>query len=503
MLTALLPFISVLLLYLASPGPGLAFLAWFALVPLLLFCHRSTPAQAALWGLISGTLYHLLLIYWVTISMETYGGLPPQLAWPALFLLALYMALYFALFCFLVSKTKKRLSLLWFPPLLWVSLDYGRGLLLTGFPWMDMGYSQYGFPLLIQGADLTGHHGITFILVLANALLAHFFLTRERGHQKKQQRLAAAALILLSLTYSGIRFYQVKAELPSQPALKVAVVQANIEQTLKWQDDLKETNLERYLQLTREARKENAAELVIWPETALSFYPNIDPLMARVKKETVLSAPYHLLTGAPYVVRRQTEYAYYNSALLLTPQGKTEIYFKQHLVPFGEYIPLRSILPIPKPLVESMGDFSAGTSGAPLDMGAAQIGVLICIEAIYPDLARRATAQGATLLANITNDAWFGRSSAPAQHLAMAIFRTIENRRSMARAANTGISALILPTGEIVDHTGLFEPGYLSASLPLLSTTTFFTRIGFAFPLLCVTYTLFFLALFFKKRREK
>ncbi|MBU0682504.1 MAG: apolipoprotein N-acyltransferase [Proteobacteria bacterium] len=496
----LFPFVSVLLLYLASPGPGFSFLAWVALVPLLIFCLRSSPGKAALLGLIVGILYHLLLVYWVTISMETYGGLQPLVAWPALVLLALYMALYFTVFCFVISKTKDKVPFLWLAPMLWVSLDYCRGFLLTGFPWMDLGYTQYKYSLLIQAADLTGHHGVTFILVLANALLAHFFMGRHWFKHHKIQAAAALILVALFFSYSIARFYQVSTSLQTSKSLNVAVVQANIDQALKWQDDHKKISLERHLKLTNQARKENNADLVIWPETALAFYPTHDPLMAYVEKKTVLSASFHLLTGAPYAVRGEQEYDYYNSAMLLSPQRAPAIYFKQHLVPFGEYIPMRTILPIPKPIVESMGDFSAGTTSTPLDMGRAQIGVLICIEAIYPDLARRATAQGATLLANITNDAWFGASSAPVQHLAMAIFRTIENKRSMARAANTGISALILPTGEILRQTGLFQAGFLSARLPLLTTTTFFTRAGFLFPLLCLAGVLLLLAIFWKKR---
>lgn len=503
MAAALLPFFSVLLLYLASPGPGLSFLAWIALVPLFIYCRKTAPGTTALLGLAAGTLYHLLLVYWVTISMETYGGLQPLVSWPALFLLAFYMGLYFGLFCLIISLTKNHTPLLWFPPLLWVCLDFMRGFLLTGFPWMDLGYSQYQHPLLIQTADLVGHHGITFLLVLANVLLAQFFLDKKWFSQHKRQTGAALLLFALALCYSGGRLYQVKEDMQASPALKVAVIQANIDQALKWKKDHRQESLERHIELTRQARKENGAALVIWPETALPFYPRHDPLMAYVEKKTVQSAPFHLLTGAPYAVRQETEYAYYNSALLLKPHAETDIYFKQHLVPFGEYIPLRAILPIPKPIVESLGDFSAGTSGQPLDMGSAKIGALICIEAIYPELARRETAMGATLLANITNDAWFGASSAPIQHLAMAIFRTVENRRSMARAANTGISALILPTGEIVKESNLFRQGYLCATLPLLDTITFFTRIGFLFPLFSLIMTLFFLGRFFSDKQKR
>jgi apolipoprotein N-acyltransferase len=482
----LLPLLSALLLYLASPGPGLAVLAWIALTPLLLFCRQTTPGRAALGGLAAGTLYHLLLVYWVTISMETYGGLSPLVSWPALLLLALYMALYVALFCFLTSRVRSSGALLCLAPLLWVGLDLCRGIFLTGFPWMDLGYSQYRYPLLIQAADLVGHHGITFMLVLTSALLAHFLPLRPWSGPDKKTAAAAAVFFALFLGYSALRLAQVKTAMATSPSLQVAVVQANIDQTLKWRDNHKIQSLERHLALTRQVRAQQGASLVIWPETALAFYPDHDPLMAQVEEQTVRAAPFHLLTGAPHVALGKVGYDYYNSALLLGPRQEPDIYFKQHLVPFGEYIPLRAILPIPKPIVETLGDFSAGTSSRPLDMGSAQLGVLICIEAIYPALARRTTAQGATLLTNITNDAWFGASSAPVQHLAMAIFRSVENRRSMARAANTGISALILPSGEVLRQSELFTATALSAALPLLTATSFFTRAGFVFPFLCL-----------------
>jgi apolipoprotein N-acyltransferase len=187
---------------------------------------------------------------------------------------------------------------------------------------------------------------------------------------------------------------------------------------------------------------------------------------------------------------------YYNSAFLfspvtampgvpraLRPAGR---YDKQHLVPFGEYIPLRTILPLPGPLVETMGDFSLGNSVAPLSCGKAQLGVLICFESIFPDLARREVDAGATLLVNITNDAWFGRSSAPWQHLAMAVLRAVENRRSLARAANTGISGFIDPAGRTQKLSPLFVPYAASARLPLLTGKTVFGRFGHNLPLACL-----------------
>lgn len=499
----LLPLLTVLLLYLASPGPGFAPLAWVALVPLFFFCRQATCRQAALWGVAAGTLYHLLLIYWVTISMETYGGLPPLVSWPALILLALYMALYFGLFTLLISWSWGKTAFIWLAPALWVALDYCRAVFLTGFPWMDLGYSQYNQPHLIQTADIAGHHAVTFILVLTNALLAQFLIYREWCSRHKTQMAVALLLIAASLTYSTGRLQQIRQEQADRPQLQIAVIQANINQALKWQPDQKKKSLESHLSLSRQALARHDTDLVIWPETALALYPNRDPLMAYVKEQTVRSFAVHLLTGAPHARPRPAtkDYAYYNSALLLKPEGPSDIYLKQHLVPFGEYIPLRTILPIPGPIVESLGDFSAGTSARPLAMGRARLGVLICIEAIYPDLARRTVQEGATLLINITNDAWFGRSSAPRQHLAMAIFRTIENRRGMARAANTGISALILPSGEIVASSPLFQPAFLNHRLPLVDDLTFFTRVGYLFPHLCLLFSLWAGLLAWKKGR--
>ena len=248
-------------------------------------------------------------------------------------------------------------------------------------------------------------------------------------------------------------------------------------------------SIDRHIALTEEAQQKQKATLVVWPETALPIFPTLDPLLSDVMTRTVLSNEYNLLTGAPFIINKSGNYDLYNSALLLTKRKSYTTYFKRHLVPFGEYIPLRSILPLPGPIVNSMSDFSKGRSAAPLLMADIKIGVLICVEAIYPDLARQSTNQGATLLANITNDAWFGRSSAPLQHLAMTIFRAVENRRSLARAANTGFSAFVMPSGKLNQQTALFSADHISSKLPIFTQLTFFTRLGYFFPLFCAIAT--------------
>ncbi|MEW6520316.1 MAG: apolipoprotein N-acyltransferase [Thermodesulfobacteriota bacterium] len=486
----LLFFLSALLLWLSSPGPGWSFCAWFALVPLLTGCATAAPKKAALLGFAGGLVYYLLLIYWVVISLGTYGHLPWWLCGLALLLLSAYMSLYLAFFCAACSWSMRVAAPVWSAPLLWVSLDYLRGLLFSGFPWQDLGYSQFNTPLLIQAADLAGHHGITFLIVMVNCLLFSLAPWRKNApRQPARNRLQTAAALLLvvaALAYSLTRHQMISRELAAAPGIPVAVIQGNIEQDQKWVASKLQQTMDTYIELSTSAVQRQPAELVIWPETAMPFHPPTSPLFPLVLARTVESHHYFLLSGAPYFVEKGQDYELYNSALLARPDGSQALYFKQHLVPFGEYIPLSDILPLPGPVVESVGNFSAGRDARPLAAGRARLGVLICFESIFPALARHETAKGANLLVNITNDAWFGRSAASLQHLAMAVFRAVENRRSLARAANTGISCFIDPAGRISQATPLFTTCTISGNPVLCEQKTIFTGFGYLFPLICL-----------------
>jgi len=489
----LLFLLSALLLWLSSPGPGLSFCAWFALVPLLTGCAMVTPKKAALLGFGSGLVYYLLLIYWVVISLGTYGHLPWWLCGIALLLLCAYMSLYLALFCAVCSWSMQAVAPVWSAPLLWVGLDYVRGLLFSGFPWQDLGYSQFSTPLLIQAADLAGHHGITFLVIMTNCLLFSLFAPWLKGiswrpAQTRIQTAAAILLIAAALAYSFLQFKGIARHLESAAGYQVAVIQGNIEQDQKWVAEKQREAMEIYIRLSTEAAGEQPPELVIWPETAMPFNPPTSRLFPEVLSRTVLRNGYSLLSGAPYFVEKGNDYELYNSALLARPDGSQSLYLKQHLVPFGEYIPFSDILPLPGPVVESIGNFSAGKSARPLTAGKASLGVLICFESIFPDLARKEVANGANLLVNITNDAWFGRSSASIQHLAMAVLRAVENRRSLARAANTGISCFIDPAGRISQATPLFTTCSINGSPVLFKQNTIFTQIGYLFPIACLIF---------------
>lgn len=496
--------VSACLLALAMPGQiGWWPLLFVALVPLLLAALATSPGRSALTGFICGLLYHLALLYWILIVLGRYGGLPWWLSLPALFLLAAYMACFPAAFAFLLSfmvgrdrnQESSTALLIWGAPALWVGLDYLRSILLSGFPWMDLGYGLFGQPRLIQAADLGGHYLITFSLVLCNCLVA-VLIDRQRnvvcGNTWGERYLLPAAVFFLVFIggYSVVRYQGVEQDLPRARHVRVAVVQGNIDQAVKWSAEVKEATVATYLRLSRHVLQDKDTDLVVWPETALPFYPQQDPLINKVFDFTTAQNTW-LLTGAPlYSVTPQpganNQVQYFNGALLIGPAGRIGgQHAKQHLVPFGEYVPLRQYLPFLEPLVVSVGQLSAGTAKDPLVLGPIKLGILICYESVFPQISRDAVMGGANLLVNITNDAWYGKSSAPYQSLAMASFRAVETKRTLIRAANTGISGFVDPLGRVTEQTALFTEAARTADVPLCEQQTVFSRYGYRFGAAC------------------
>lgn len=507
------------LLALAMPGRvGWWPLLFVALVPLLLVTLSARPGRSALVGFVCGLVTHLALLYWILIVLGRYGGLPFYLSLPGLVLLAAYMALYPAVFCALLSLLAGRswhrerpvASLVWLAPVLWVGLDWLRSVLFTGFPWMDLGYGLYAQPQLIQAADLGGHHLVTFGVVLCNSLLVGIVDRQRRDvrwniHRERGLLLLACATLVFLGGYSAVRYRIAVHYGPRALQAQVAVVQGNVDQMVKWSPAFKTATVDTYLRLSREAIGEADVELVVWPETALPFYPQRDQLTGRLAAFTGAANTW-LLTGAPlYTLTPQTDGSelvrHYNGAILLGPDGRIAAsHAKQHLVPFGEYVPLRPYLPFLEPLVVSIGDFAAGTSDEPLALGPMRLGMLICYESIFPEIARQSVTRGANLLVNLTNDAWYGRSSAPHQSMAMAVFRAVENKRALVRAANTGISGFVDPVGRIVERTGLFVEAALVSRMPLLDGQTVFNRQGHLFGPACAVLIPLFLLLGGRRR---
>jgi apolipoprotein N-acyltransferase len=522
-----------LLLFLSFPGvAGFWPLAWVALVPLLLAIRNVSPGRAARLGLLAGMIHYVSLLYWIIIVLGRYGNLPWWVSVPALLLLALYMSSYLALFCALINRVwrQKEVLVVWVGPLLWVGLDFIRSFLFSGFPWQDLAYSQYKALLLIQTADVAGHFGVTFHIVLVNSVTALLFVLWRDNRAVAQSSLSvlmtlrirkawfhavlpALCIMLIVMAYNLLRYRQISEEIESSPKMKIALVQGNIEQDQKWSPAMRLKTIEIYTELSEQALEQGdeAPALLVWPETALPFLISDNPYFNNLKKQLITKEKIWLLSGAPFYKKagikksQQTrrEVLAYNSAYLFTPEGEIGgRYDKQHLVPFGEYIPLSNYLPLPGPLVENIGNFSAGKPVSPLSCQSAQIGVLICFESIFPKLARDWTSGGANLLVNITNDAWFGRSSAPWQHLSMTVFRALENRRSMARSANTGVSTVIDPLGRMAAPSPLFQPYYLVTEAPLLQAKAIFVGFGYYFGLLCLIACLPFAFLLREAKRQ-
>ncbi len=501
-----------MLLTAAFPKIGLEWLVWIGLLPLLLAIRDQSPGAAFRLGFIAGLAHCLTLVYWVVHTMRTYGHLPLYLAVPALFLLAAYMALYPALFSAVLAGACRHPGAAWaMIPFLWTGVEYLRATLFTGFPWELLGHSQFARIGLIQIADLTGPYGLSFLIALANgtAMLCLFYgqglLWRDRPVTKRWAISAVpvfGACLAATLIYGHLRIGAVDGAAAAADTLRVAAIQGNIPQEIKWDKAHRRKTVTSYLSMTEKAAQAGA-ELAVWPETATPFHFFHHQTYTRMVLEGVRAAGIPVLTGSPYAERDGEDYRFFNSAFLILPDGTVAArYDKVHLVPYGEYVPLQRWMPFIRKLVEQVGDFEAGEAGQVLAANGHRLGVLICYEIIFPELARAAANSGARLLANVTNDAWYGRTAAPYQHFSMAVFRAVENRRALVRAANTGISGFIDPVGRAAGTTPLFAAATTIREMPLMDGKTVYMAWGNFFPLGCLIASAIFCAitLFFRRR---
>jgi apolipoprotein N-acyltransferase len=475
-----------ILLTASFPPAGMSWLVWFALVPLLMSLENQPFAAAFRLGFITGLSHYLTLIYWIVFVLGHYGNLSIPLSIGPLLLLCAYLAVYPAFFAglavFLPAPPFRSLLI----GALWVALEYVRTNLLTGFPWCLLGYSLFQSVHLIQLADITGVYGLSFLIVLINWLgyscLGH--LRTRSAEFLKWQILTAALALAAALGYGHFRLGGDERPTTAKHPLKVALIQANIDQSVKWNPAYQAKTMKVYAKLSRSARSFEP-DLIVWPETALPFFFQNNQAFAENLRALAKELETPLIFGSPGYGKENSATKYYNRAYFITPDKQPEQYYdKVHLVPFGEYVPLKKLLFFVDRLVTAAGDFDPGKSLAPLKQDSVAAGILICFEAIFPELARGHTKTGANILVNLTNDAWFGRTSAPYQHLSMAVFRAVENRRPLLRAANTGFSAVVSPCGRIRKKSPLFSQAVLRAIVDISpARRTFYTRFGDVFAL--------------------
>jgi apolipoprotein N-acyltransferase len=480
---------SGLLLTLSFPGPGLWWFAFFALVPLLMSIRTMEPNQAFYCGFACGLVHFLTLVYWIVPTVHVYGGLHPVLAVCTLVLLSLYLALFPAVFAF---ASRKLNPYPWFRPLfvscLWVGLEYIRTYAFTGFAWGSLGYSQFSNPTFIQIADFSGVYGVSFLIVLVNCLATDLWTAFQKKRGQFPQKILTVPfvytlfLVAGALVYGSLRMNVIDDCMQAAETASITVVQGNIEQDLKWSDAFKEKTVEKYIRLSSQESKKNP-DLVIWPETALPFYYGVDRLLSNRVDACVRSSRAHFLIGSPAYTSAGGRVRFYNRAYMLNRFSiVTGTYDKTHLVPFGEYVPLGEVLTFLGKITAQAGNFSPGDSRfIPLEFSSHKTGVLICFEILFPSIAADFVKNGADILTTITNDAWFGRTSAAQQHFSIAVFRAIENRRTVVRSANTGISGFIDPNGRILETTALFQDAAVTRQVPALTRISLYTRYGDVF----------------------
>ena len=496
----LLAALSGILLTGAFPKIGLDWLIWFALLPLLYALKDLTMRSAFRMGFITGLIHFLSLLYWLVPVMRTYGYLPAYLSIAVLFLFAAVLALFIALFSTaLAAFGKTPIRCLIMIPICWVALEYLRSFIFSGFPWELLGYSQFNRLPLIQISDIFGVYGLSALIAFTNGTLviSLLYFTKRRWQDTNiSNRLAVGSIItlmaalVLTLLYGHWRLTDIDKRIAASPKARIAVIQGNIDQAIKWDPAFQIDTVKKYNRLSASII-EQYPDLIVWPESATPFYFLYDIKPSELVFEGIDQNAIDYLIGSPSFVRTNDVVQYFNSAYLISPQTKTMgKYDKTHLVPYGEYVPFKKWLPFLGKIVAQVGDFRAGTIGKTLQWKDHQIGVQICYEIIFPGLSRAMARNNASLLINITNDAWFGKTSGPYQHFSMTVFRAVENRRSLARAANTGISGFIDPAGRILAATELLKEAAETRSLPMLKEKTVYTSIGDLFARVCMAVVL-------------
>jgi apolipoprotein N-acyltransferase len=475
----------LLVLVLSGVAGALAFpatdwwpLGWVWLVPALASAVERAPRGALADGWLAGTAFFAVLLSWLDHTFRHYSAIPWPISWLPILLLSAYCGLYVGLTAGGVSWLAGRLGAGWAlasAPALWVAGEWIRGRLMDGFPWGLLGYSQHSVPLLIQVAELAGVYGVSFVLVAVSSALAG---AATLGAGRCRAGLAAAGgLVAATLVWGAVALDREEARVATRaPTVRVGVIQPSIEQTNKWDPARHAEQLAIFERLTREAAAARPAAIV-WPETAATIFLRGDPELLRRLERLAAESRASLLVGS---IDRPGGAAgkWRNSAFLLAEQGITAKYDKIHLVPFGEYVPLSGLIGFVRSWAEFISDFEAGGSATVFPLPGSPFGAVICYEVIFPELFREFVTGGAGFMVNITNDAWFGRTSGPWQHLGMLALRAVEHRVAIARSANTGVSAFVSPTGRVTQTLPLFERGVLGEAVPLRQTTTLYTRFG-------------------------
>lgn len=483
---ALLALLAAGLIILPTFEPVLWPLAWVALVPILLVIGNLSVKRAFLLGWWLETFATWIGFYWLIGTMVNFGyiSVPFSLVLFAIIGLGngIRLGLYTAWLRWVAAHTGPVWYRLLIPPCTFVMLDY---VYPRVFPWA-LGITQWGFTPLTQIADITGVHGITFLLITFSVMVTAFIPHATAPSPAMRWRISLACLLLIgsALGYGCWRMPHLDAAIQRAAPFRVAMVQPNIGFDEKGDRAKRDAQFIQQIDLSRQTLA-GRPDLIIWPET---MYPYAVPSTESTLVLPILKdAPHtHWLIGALVYNRQGDQLQSFNAALLVDPTTRIiDRYAKRRLLAFGEYIPMQRYFPFLRHISPTIGDLTPGTGGVVTLPNGPRIGPLICYEDILPVLARQAVQQGAALLVNLTNNAWFGPTYAPYQHRQLAAFRAIENRVYLVRATNTGLTSIIDPLGR--EHAALptDQPGMRVHTIHPLRMPTIYTQYGNWFAQLC------------------
>ena len=486
----LLVCLAALLQVLAFPRSGLWILAWVQAVPFWYAISRAGTKKSFLLGWLYGGLFSIGASYWVFHALNEYSNAGFVVS--LLFLLVINGALIGIYFAFYGAAAGRVLQQCPAPFIraaglagLWVAMEYCRATLLGGMPWCLLGYSQYRVLPLIQAADVAGVYGVSFLIIFTSHTIYSACTCLPDKHLLLKRLLPGLAAVLAVVAYGGFRLWQYPPHQQDaaviSPAM-VAVIQGSTPQDSKWRKENTDEIISRHLRMTQEALA-GGARLAIWPETTMPFY--LQDKIPAALLNLLRAHDAALITGGPRYSGTKGNYLFYNTVFYLDGNGIQAYHDKLHLLPFGEFFPLGCI-DVLRLRYAAPRQYTAGTTYMLFDTAAGVCGSLVCFEVIFPQLARGLVKEGADFLVNISNDSWFGPTSAHYQHFAMAVFRCVENRRPLARAANTGISGFIDVSGRVLAQLPPFTEGIRLCRLPVEKRTTFYCRYGDVFAGLCL-----------------
>jgi apolipoprotein N-acyltransferase len=494
----LLALLSGVALGLSFPTLEITYMAWAAIALLMLSALGARPGIAALCGFLHGLAFYPTCLTWIATVMHQYGDIDPVTSAGIVGLIGVAGGIILSVFTLAVAAVgRKSLALACcLAPFLWVTLEFFRTHLpYIGFPWNLTGYAATNEFVLLQLACWTGIFGLSFVLAAYNSFLVYCFLRRELV---PRMALVGGTVVLLLLAWDG------SALVPFPEPHHIAhLVQTDFPQSEHYPADWMDIHAGEMNELERisvDAARRSPG-LIVWPEVPAPFSLQ-DPKFAHIARDIAAESGSDFLVGivdwkhGPGGVWEAT-----NSATLLNAAGQRIFtYDKIHLVPFGEYVPLRRWIKFAGRLTADIADFTPGTEYRVGNLRGGKFGVFICYEAIFPSEVRHFEENGADLLINISNDGWFGRSSAPEQHLMMSQVRAVENRRWLLRDTNNGFTVAVDPYGRIIDRLPTDIRGVLDAPYDFRTDRTLYARWGDWFAWLCVAMSGLLAAVGFRKR---